>query len=181
MSSFFNSEELKDIGLKSYGQNVLISRKASIYSPEIIEIGDNVRIDDFCVVSGKISIGNYVHINPHCGIFAGTEGVKIGNYVSFASKVTIYAISDDYSGEHLTSTMIPSSRSYMNYGRVKIGDYSILGVGVSVLHGVNIEEGTAVGAMSLMTSSTKPWSIYVGTPARFLKERSRDMLKNLNK
>ena len=181
MNSFYNSNELKGLGLKSYGQNVLISRKASIYSPEIIEIGDNVRIDDFCVVSGKISIGNYVHINPHCGIFAGMEGVEIGNYVSFASKVTIYAISDDYSGEYLTSTLIPSSRSFMKYGKVNIGDYSILGVGVSVLHGVDIEEGTAVGAMSLITSCTKPWSIYVGTPARFLKERSRDMLENLNR
>lgn len=181
MNSFYNSEELKGLGLKSYGQNVLISRKASIYSPEIIEIGDNVRIDDFCVVSGKISIGNYVHINPHCGIFAGIEGVEIGNYVSFASKVTIYAISDDYSGEYLTSTLIPASRSFMKYGKVKIGDYSILGVGVSVLHGVSVEEGTAVGAMSLITTSTKPWSIYVGIPVRFLKERSRDMLENLNR
>ncbi len=181
MNSFYNSNELKGLGLKSYGQNVLISRKASIYSPEIIEIGDNVRIDDFCVVSGKISIGNYVHINPHCGIFAGMEGVEIGNYVSFASKVTIYAISDDYSGEYLTSTLIPSSRSFMKYGKVNIGDYSILGVGVSVLHGVDIEEGTAVGAMSLITSSTKPWSTYVGIPARFLKERSREMLKNINR
>ena len=181
MNSFYNSKELKDLGLKSYGQNVLISRKASFYSPEIIEIGDNVRIDDFCVVSGKISIGNYVHINPHCGIFAGMEGVEIGNYVSFASKVTIYAISDDYSGEYLTSTLIPSSRSFMKYGKVNIGDYSILGVGVSVLHGVDIEEGTAVGAMSLITSSTKPWSTYVGIPARFLKERSREMLKNINR
>ncbi len=181
MNSFHNSNVLKGLGLKSYGQNVLISRKASIYSPEIIEIGDNVRIDDFCVVSGKISIGNYVHINPHCGIFAGMEGVEIGNYVSFASKVTIYAISDDYSGEYLTSTLIPSSRSFMKYGKVNIGDYSILGVGVSVLHGVDIEEGTAVGAMSLITSSTKPWSTYVGIPARFLKERSREMLKNINR
>lgn len=39
MNSFYSREELKKIGFKSYGENVLISKKASIYSPEKIEIG----------------------------------------------------------------------------------------------------------------------------------------------
>lgn len=46
-TSFLSENELKAIGFKCYGSNVLISRKASIYGAANISIGDNVRIDDF--------------------------------------------------------------------------------------------------------------------------------------
>lgn len=53
MTSFYIDEELSQFGLKSYGKNVLISRKCSIYSASTISIGDNLRIDDYCLLSGK--------------------------------------------------------------------------------------------------------------------------------
>jgi galactoside O-acetyltransferase len=68
MSSFYSSEELADIGLKSCGYNALISKKASLYRVEDIEVGNNVRIDDFCFLLGKLKIGNNVHIE---GLFLG--------------------------------------------------------------------------------------------------------------
>ena len=34
MSSFYSVDELNTLGLKSFGEKVLISRKCSIYSPE---------------------------------------------------------------------------------------------------------------------------------------------------
>ena len=46
-NSFYTREELAELGLKSYGENVLISRKASFYAADKIELGSNVRIDDF--------------------------------------------------------------------------------------------------------------------------------------
>ena len=49
--SFLNDEQLKDLGLKSYGKNVIISDKASLYNAKNISIGNNVRIDDFCILS----------------------------------------------------------------------------------------------------------------------------------
>ncbi|EQD33256.1 galactoside O-acetyltransferase, partial [mine drainage metagenome] len=61
--SFLDAAELKALGLDSYGKNVLISRKCSIYGASRIELGDNVRIDDFCVLSagdGGIKIGSYI-------------------------------------------------------------------------------------------------------------------------
>ena len=62
--AYFSQEALKDIGFKSLGKNVKISDKASIYNPEKIELGDFSRIDDFCVISGRVSIGKYVHVAP---------------------------------------------------------------------------------------------------------------------
>jgi acetyltransferase-like isoleucine patch superfamily enzyme len=43
-TSFLSKEELTKIGFKKIGKNVFLSRKASIYGPENMEIGNNVRI-----------------------------------------------------------------------------------------------------------------------------------------
>ena len=61
---------VKDLGLRHCG-NVIISDKISIYNPGNISIGDNTRIDDFCVLSagkGGIEIGRNVHIAVYVSI-----------------------------------------------------------------------------------------------------------------
>ena len=50
MNSYYSSEELKKIGLNRIGSNVMISKKASIDSPELVSIGSNVRIDDYILI-----------------------------------------------------------------------------------------------------------------------------------
>ncbi len=179
MTSFYSIEELGQLGFKSIGSNVMLSRKASIYSIDTISIGSNVRIDDFCILSGNISIGNYVHINPYSGIFAGSAGVFIDDYANFASRVTIYAISDDYSGKTLTSPLIPEQYKNIDRSPVYIGKYVIVGTGTSILPGVHIQEGCAIGAMSLVKKSTLEWGIYAGNPLKYIKARSKDMLNLL--
>lgn len=53
MTLFYTDEELTLLGLKSYGKNMLISRKCFIYSASTISMGDNVRIDDYYLLFGK--------------------------------------------------------------------------------------------------------------------------------
>ena len=53
--AYLTEDELKTLGFKSLGENVKISDKASIYDAHNIQIGDNSRIDDFCVISGNVS------------------------------------------------------------------------------------------------------------------------------
>ena len=86
MESFYTEEELAKIGFAFYGKDVRISRKASFYSVEKISIGNHVRIDDFCILSGYINIGNYVHIAAFCGLFSGLSGIKICDFVGISSK-----------------------------------------------------------------------------------------------
>ena len=57
-SSFFSESELKAIGFLKYGKNVLVSRKASIYNPEQMVLGDNIRIDDFCILNSPMHLDN---------------------------------------------------------------------------------------------------------------------------
>lgn len=173
---FYTREELEKIGFKSLGENVLLSDKSSIYSPEKISIGNNVRIDDFCILSGDITIGNYIHIAAY-GAYYGAGGIEIEDFSTTSSKVTIYSQSDDYSGETMTNPMIPEKYKKVTYRKVTIKKHSIVGAGTIILPGVTLQEGTAIGSMSLITKSTEPWKIYAGVPAKVLRDRKKDLLK----
>lgn len=176
-TSFYSEDELKKIGFKSYGKNVLISRNAQIYGASKMVIGNNVRIDDFCVLSGAIELGSNIHIAVFCGIFAGNTGVKMCDFSTLSSRCVIYAESDDYSGEHLTNPTIDEEYLERVSGKVELGRHVIVETGATILPGVSIGEGTAVGSMSLVTKSLDEWGIYVGIPCKYKKERSKKLLE----
>jgi galactoside O-acetyltransferase len=67
--SYLTEDQLLDIGFKEVGKNVRFSHKTSFYTPEKISIGSHVRIDDFCIISGDVRIGSYVHIASYTGLF----------------------------------------------------------------------------------------------------------------
>lgn len=177
MSSFYSEEELKKMGFKSYGYNVKISRNTCIYKPGEIEIGNNVRIDDFCFLLGKIRIGNYIHIAPYSNLCGGKEGITMEDFSGISSRVSIYATSDDYSGEAMTNPTIPEKYTNVISSPVLIKKHAIIGASCVVLPGVTIEEGTSCGSMSLINKNTEPWSIYVGIPAKKKAERNRNLLE----
>ena len=180
MNSFYSESELRNIGFKSLGTDVHVSKKASIYGAENISIGNNVRIDDFCILSGKIIIGNYVHVAAFCGIFGGDMEVEVCDFAGISSRCSIYSQTDDYSGGFLTNPIIPEKYKNTIKGKVVIGRHSIIGTASSVLPGVIVKEGTSIGAMSLVNKDTEEWSVYAGIPARKIKERQRTIL-NLEK
>ena len=75
-------DELKEIGFKYLGKNVLISNKTSIYNAKNITIGNNTRIDDFCILSageGGIEIGDYVHIACYSSLI-GKGKIQMNDY-----------------------------------------------------------------------------------------------------
>lgn len=177
MNSFYTSEELNELGFKNIGENVLISRKASIYGADKICIGNDVRIDDFCILTGKINLGNYIHIAAFTALYGGTEGIIIQDFSNLSSRISIYSISDDYSGETMTSPMIPDKFKNINSGKVIIERHVIIGSGCTVLPGVILKEGSAFGAMTLINKNSEPWSVNAGIPFKKLKDRSRALLK----
>jgi galactoside O-acetyltransferase len=53
----------------------------------------------------------------------------------------------------------------------------VLGLTCVIIPGVTIAEGSVIGAGSLVTKSTEPWMVYVGTPARSVKRIEKDNIK----
>ena len=174
-SSFFSESELKAIGFLKYGKNVLVSRKASIYNPEQMVLGDNIRIDDFCILSGNIKLGSYIHISAYTCLIGGTKGIVLQDFVTVSSRCAVYAVSDDFSGEQLNNSMIPTAYRRVIEGQVILEDYVSVGTGSTILPGVKLEEGAAVGAMSFVKHTLEGWKIYAGAPCRYVKDRKQNM------
>ena len=179
--AYLTESQLNDLGFKSLGKNVKISDSAKIYNANQIEIGDNSRIDDFCVLSGKIKIGRNVHIAVYCNVAGGVGGIDIGDFAGFAYYVNIFTQSDDYYGETLTNPTVPREYKKEKFGSLKIGKHVIDGSNSDVMPDAHIAEGCSIGAMSLVAKPTEAWGIYVGVPAKRVKERKCDLLELENK
>lgn len=185
--AYLSEEELHVLGFKYLGKNVKISDKACIYNPEKITIDDYSRIDDFCILSGNVQIGKFCHITPMCLIAGGTPGVFLGDFCTLAYGVKIFSQSDDYSGLSMVNSLIPKKYKNEILLPVKIEKQVIVGTNSVIFPGVTIEEGCAIGAMSLLLKSTTSWGIYIGNPAYRLRERDKniatlelDFLKEMN-
>ena len=176
MNSFYKEDELAALGLRKYGENVLISKKCSLYGAEKMSFGSNVRIDDFCILSGSIVLGSYIHISAYTGFFAGMYNISLENFCTVSSRCVIYAENDDYSGASPTNPMIPEEYRITQGGDVSLKRHVIIGSGCTVLPNVTIGEGAAVGAMSLIVKDIPEWSIYAGIPCRLIKQRSKKLL-----
>ena len=176
--AYLNLQQLLDLNFAHLGNDVLISDKASVYNPESISIGDNSRIDDFCGISGNLSIGRTVHITPQCLLAGGdiNPGLVINDFATLAYGVKVFTQSDDYHGYSMTNSTVPKVFKNELKASVVIGRHAIIGAGCIVLPGVYISDGTSIGANSLVNKSTKPWSIYFGSPARYSAPRSKDLL-----
>lgn len=177
--SYYSTEELQTLGLASFGEDIRISRKASIYNPGRISLGSHVRIDDFCVLSageGGIEIGDYVHIAVYCSLI-GAGKIKLNDFCNLSSRVSIYSSNDDYGGEHLTNPTVPDQFTGVTHADVLLGKHVIIGSGSVVLPGIYINDGVAVGALSLVAKDCQAFGVYGGVPANRIGERKRDLLE----
>lgn len=177
--AFLNPQQLTLLGLASVGENVLISDRASIYGADAIEIANNVRIDDFCILSAGesgISIGSYIHIGAYSSLI-GAGRIRIDDFANISSRVAIYSSSDDYSGISMSNPMVSPEFKNVDVRPVHIGRHAIIGCGSVVLPGVEIGVGAAIGALSLVRENCESFRVYAGIPARDRGARARELLE----
>lgn len=177
---YFDEHELSSMGFKSIGKNVRIAKSCTIIGLENIAIGNDVRIDGYSSIiaagDGSVDLGSFIHIAGYCGLYAG-HGITVDDFAGLSQGVRIYTSTDDYSGQALTNPTVPKAFTNVRHGRVTLQRHVIIGTGTVLLPDVVVGEGTAVGALSLVTRSLDGWGIYAGCPAKRLKERSRNLLQ----
>lgn len=178
-SKYYTEQDLLNFGFKSIGKNVLISSDARIYGEENIELGNNVRIDDFVTISalnGYVHIKNNVFIARGCHL-SGFFGIVLNNFSSMAANTILYSASDDYSGEFLTAQAIPQDYTCHKGGLIEVGKHVIIGANSVIIGKCSIGEGCSIGSNSLVTRDLFPWKIYAGSPVKEIKERSKKLLE----
>lgn len=175
---FLSRAQLEAMNFRRVGKGALLSDRASFYGCDNIEIGDHVRIDDFCCLSSGlkgIKIGNHVHVAVYSSIIGGGR-IRIDDFANISSRVSIYGSNDDYSGTWMTNPTVPDEFTGVTRLDVHIGRHVIVGSGAVILPGARLDEGSAVGALSLVRGVCEAFTTYAGVPARVIGTRSRRLL-----
>lgn len=165
--------------LNACGEDVFISPLVSIVRPELVTLGKHVAIDPYFHCTTRLETGDHVHISAHVAVIGGKTGVlRMGHFTNISVGGRIVCGSDGFLGEGIVSAPgIPEEyRDTLTIEPVVFEDFANTGANVTILPGVRLGEGSVVGACSLVTEDTEPWTIYVGTPARPLKVRDRSKI-----
>jgi acetyltransferase-like isoleucine patch superfamily enzyme len=167
--SFLERRELDLVGFRTVGTNVRISRFARFFNPGAIEIGDEVRIDDFAILSpgaGTIRFEGFNHVAAAAMIFGE---VTLRPWSTLSSRVVVYAVTDDFTID--AATYPHSGQRNLVRAPVVIGERVVVGTGSTVLPGVEIVSGVSIGAMSLVRRSVLEPGVYAGIPVRRIASR----------
>jgi acetyltransferase-like isoleucine patch superfamily enzyme len=176
MKEKINSPQYDYSNLNSCGNDVFISSNVEIRRPKLIEIGNHVAIDTGFYMTTGGKIGDYIHIGPYITVIGGPNSVFImEDFTTVAAGCRIICGSDDHLGAGFVGPTIPEKyRDDVKIAPVIMKMFSSLGTNVVVLPGVTLAEGSVVGACSLVTKDTEPWTIYAGVPAKPIKKREKD-------
>lgn len=181
--SFYTRAELEQIGFKSLGENVLISRLARFYAPHKISIGNCVRIDDFAILSGAVNLGSYIHISAQATMTGGNgvdSSITMGDFCSLSLGSKILSVSDDLSSGVLVNSCIPDMYRNVKYSHVCLNGHNHIAAMSLVLPNTIFEEGANLGPQSLVGDKTlQGFGYYFGAPARLFSHLDSEKLKNL--
>ncbi len=180
--TFLSSPLLKLIlifnGVK-YGSNVKVYGIPRIENRGSIELGNDIRLVSakcgynsgnmsggvFLRTSkeGKIKIGNEVYLNGTSII--SEQEVTLGSRIGIGANVVIM----DTNTHNVVYKDRVKRWDKIKRGPVVIGDDVWIGANSFIMKGVTIGNGSIVAAGSIVTSDVKPFSIYAGNPAKFVK------------
>jgi len=174
---FFDFDELKELG-----KNSIIGKTVRIRYPELVSIGDNCIIDDFTYISTRLELKDNVHISSGCKFIGGRKSsVIMESFSTTAPNVILAAGNDDYLAG-IGSPTIPSQfKGNVVYGEIRLNELTIVGSNSVVLPNVTLEEGSALGALSLANTNMQKWWLYGGIPAKKIKKRKKNEIILLKK
>jgi acetyltransferase-like isoleucine patch superfamily enzyme len=174
------------------GRNFVLGPNVVLRNPHIIRIGDNVAIDDNCLIdakgesnaritigsgvfigrnsilsckNGDISIGDAANIGFNCEVFSASQ-VAIGAATLLAAYC--YVIGGDHDVSDPAAPVLEQGRRSAG---VTIGSGAWLGAGAKILDGVVLGDGAIVGAGAVVREAVPAGAIAAGVPARIVGQR----------
>jgi acetyltransferase-like isoleucine patch superfamily enzyme len=178
--------------LGACGRGVVFGQNVVLRHPAKIRIGDDVVIDDNCLLdakgttndgitigngvfvgrntilsckNGNIRIGDGANIGFNCELFSASE-VRIGRDTLIAAYAYVIGGDHDFS-DPSAPVLVQVRRS----SGVAIGDGAWLGAGAKILDGVTIGDRAVIGAGAVVRDPVPDGAIAVGVPARVVSQR----------
>jgi acetyltransferase-like isoleucine patch superfamily enzyme len=178
--------------LAACGRNVIFGQNVVLRHPHKIRIGDNVVVDDNCLIdakgdgnrgvtigsgvfigrntilsckNGDIDLADGVNIGFNCEVFSASH-VRIGADTLLAAYC--YVIGGDHDFSDPTAPVLAQPRRSEG---VTIGAGVWLGAGAKILDGVTIGDRAIVGAGAVVREVVPEGAIAVGIPARVVGQR----------
>ena len=159
---------------KKIGENVILENDVLVFHPENIEIGDNVYIGHNTIFKGyhknEMIIGNHTWVGQGCFLHSA-GGIKIGKAVGIGPMVKI--ITSTHKEQELSKPILFCD---LEFKEVVIENGCDIGICSILLPGVEIGEGSIVGAGSVVTKDVLPYTIVAGIPAKVLRKRKDERI-----
>jgi acetyltransferase-like isoleucine patch superfamily enzyme len=173
----YSREELISMGFACVGENVKVFKRTVLVNCANIYLGDGCQIDDFVhiIASKPVYIGRRVHIACFSSIAGGGE-VTIEDYCGLSAGCRLISGSEDFMGGGMTNPCVPEKFRKVIRSYIHIKKHAILGTNTIVYPGVTIHEGVATGSAAIVNKDLEPWGLYMGSPAKKIKERPRDII-----
>jgi len=179
--------------LGAVGRGVVFGTNVVLRHPHKIQLGDNVVIDDNCVLDAKgtdnrgIVIGSNVFIGRNTIIYCQNGNIEIGDHANIGSNCQVFSARSVTIGKKALVAayvyFVGGGHIYddpdipvIDQGRTAkglvVGDNVWVGAGAKILDGVTIGEGAIVAAGAVVTHSFEDKSIVGGVPAKLIGNRS---------
>jgi acetyltransferase-like isoleucine patch superfamily enzyme len=178
--------------LGACGGNVIFGQNVVLRHPGKIRIGDNVVIDDNCLLDAKgdsnagITIGSGVFVGRNTILSCKNGDIELGDHANIgfncevfsASRVVLgadtllaaycYVVGGDHDFSDLSKAVLAQGRTSAG---VEIGDGVWMGAGAKVLDGVVVGPHAIIGAQAVVRESVPAYAVAVGVPARIVGTR----------
>lgn len=140
---------LSDVQSENIGEHTFVWQFSIILKDAVI--GKRCNINCNVLIENDVVIGDDVTIKPGVQIW---DGVYIGNMVMIGPNVTF------------TNDKIPISKNkeYKNQKTI-VNDYVSIGANSTILCGIEIGHKTLIGAGTVLTKNTDPYTVWYGNPA----------------
>ncbi len=178
--------------LGACGRNVVFGQNVVLRHPARIRIGDNVVVDDHCLLdakgesnegiaigtgvfigrntilsckNGDIVVGDRANIGFNCEVFSGSR-VTIGADTLMAAYCYVAGGDHEY-GDASTPVASQGRRSR----GVTIGDGVWMGTGAKILDGIRVGSHAIIGAGAVVRVDVPEYAVAAGRPARIVGTR----------
>jgi acetyltransferase-like isoleucine patch superfamily enzyme len=178
--------------LGACGRNVVFGQNVVLRHPGKIRVGDNVMIDDNCLLdakgetnvgitigsgvfvgrnsilsckNGDITIGDRANIGFNCEVFSASQ-VRVGADTLLAAYC--YVIGGDHEYADVSKPVTEQGRRSKG---ISVGEGAWLGAGAKILDGVRVGRHAIIGAGAVVGVDVPAYAVATGRPARILGQR----------